>query len=58
MFELGAVTGETMADDGSWELDISLEEREFQRFLKRTGLAETILEYASAEGPARALTQR
>lgn len=58
LFDLGAVTGETMADDGSWELDISLEEREFQRFLKRSGLAETILEYGSVEGPARALTQR
>jgi GTP-binding protein HflX len=58
LFDLGAVTGETLADDGSWELDISLEEREFRRFLKRNNLEHTVFELVPAEGPVRAATQR
>ena len=58
LFDLGAVTSETMADDGSWQLDISLEEREFQRFLKRNKLEDTVLELTPSEGPAHAATQR
>ena len=58
LFELGAVTRESSADGGGWELDINVDEREFRRFLKRADLDDSILEEPPADWPARAVTQR
>ena len=58
LFELGAVTRETSPEGGGWELEISVDEREFRRFLKRSGLDDSILEESSVEWPAPVVTQR
>lgn len=58
LFDLGAVTQERLAEDGTVELDISVDEREFRRFLKRADLGDDILIEPSAVSPAHAATQR
>ena len=58
LFELGAVTRETSPEGGGWELEISVDERELRRFLKRSGLDDSILEESSVEWPAQVVTQR
>jgi len=50
LFDLGAVNQEHASDDGGWELEINLDERDFQRFLKRGNLDRNILE--TAQQPA------
>ena len=57
LFEMGAVTRESMTNDGGWELDVVLEVREFERFLKRAGLGREIFQPATATSP-RLATQR
>ena len=44
LFDLGAVNQEHASEDGGWELEINLDERDFQRFLKRGNLDRNILE--------------
>ena len=39
LFELGAVLGETATEDGGWELELEMPERDLQRYLKRENLA-------------------
>lgn len=56
LFELGAVTREELADDGGWNLEISMNERDFQRFMKRENLQMNFLEQQSAELPVTAAT--
>ena len=43
LFELGAVLGETSTDDGGWELEVKMPERDLQRFLKREHLPVDLL---------------
>lgn len=43
LFELGAVLAERIADDGGWELEIRMAERDLKRFLKRENLAADML---------------
>ncbi|MDH4107240.1 MAG: GTPase HflX [Gammaproteobacteria bacterium] len=43
LFDLGAVSRENASDDGGWELEINLDERDFQRFLKRSNLDRNVL---------------
>ncbi len=52
LFEMGAVVREESGDDGGWMLDVELEARDFQRFIKREGLSPDILETPQAETPA------
>lgn len=58
LFELGAVTREVVDDEGGWQLDISVAETEFRRFLKHNGLDRDIFVKPPASAPARAATQR
>lgn len=58
LFDLGAVTGESVGEDGSWELELCMEEADFHRFLKQNDLDPGIFEQAPADTPARAVTQR
>ena len=58
LFEMGAVNGEVAGEDGGWEIDVTIDEREFRRFLKRANLDSDVLEQAAAELPARLVTQR
>jgi GTP-binding protein HflX len=39
LFELGAVLNEEIADDGGWELELKMAERDFRRFVKRENLS-------------------
>ncbi len=58
LFDLGAVTREVAADDGGWELEVTIDERDFKRFLKRANLRSDVLEQPQAGTPARWITQR
>ena len=58
LFEMGAVTNESAASDGGWELDVSMEAREFERFLKRADLQREVLEPATTSQSSRQATQR
>ena len=58
LFELGAVMREVADDDGGWQLDISVAETDFRRFLKQNGLDRDIFVQPPASSPARAATQR
>ena len=55
LFDLGAVTSESTDEEGVWELNICLDELEFQRFVKRTGLDDRII-VQSPTGKAEAVT--
>lgn len=57
LFDLGAVKSEVAADDGGWQLEVSIEEREFQRFLKRAELRSDILEPATEPPPGKSLEE-
>ena len=48
LFDMGAVTRETIGDDGGWTLELSMIERDFRRFLKRENLPPEILETSQA----------
>lgn len=58
LFDLGAVASEVVIEDGGWELEVSIEEREFKRFLKRANLRSDVLEQSSVPVPTRLATQR
>jgi len=44
LFDLGAVTNETLSDDGGWRIELTMVERDFLRFIKREHLSLDILE--------------
>lgn len=52
LFDMGAVTGESLDDDGGWILEISMIERDFRRFLKRENLPREILETSQTASSA------
>lgn len=56
LFDLGAVTRETMMEEGGWELELALDERDFQRFMKRESLLTHFLEQQPAAAPVTAVT--
>ena len=58
LFALGAVQHETPFDEGGWLLEVSMGERDLQRFIKRESLPADILEHESVFVPADAMTQR
>jgi GTP-binding protein HflX len=43
LFERGAVVTETSTDEGGWEMDIDMSEREFRRLLKEEPVLESCL---------------
>lgn len=47
LFELGAVSGETVLENGGWLLELNMGEREFSRLLKRENLPADVLERAA-----------
>lgn len=44
LFDLGAVTRETLSEDGGWCIELTMVERDFLRFIKRENLSPDILE--------------
>ncbi len=44
LFELGAVLNEAVAEDGGWELELKMAERDYRRFVKREKLDAELLE--------------
>ncbi|MEM8816539.1 MAG: ribosome rescue GTPase HflX [Pseudomonadota bacterium] len=54
LFELGAVVNESSTDDGGWELEVDMAERDLRRFLKRENLAPDTLEPLPARASATA----
>ncbi|MDZ7643917.1 MAG: ribosome rescue GTPase HflX [Woeseiaceae bacterium] len=58
LYELGAVVGETVLDDGGWLLELTMGERDLQRFLKRESLAASIFEPVAADPARGAALQR
>jgi len=56
LFELGAVVCEAITDDGGWEMEIKMAERDFNRFLKRENLASNLLTPLAEPGVASAAT--
>jgi len=52
LFNMGAVLHETPAEDGGWMLELEMEERDFQRFVKRENLPPEILEAPRSEETA------
>ena len=56
LFELGAVICEVITDDGGWELEFKMPERDFNRFLKRENLASNLLTPLAEPGVASAAT--
>jgi GTP-binding protein HflX len=56
LFELGAVTREMITEDGGWELEITMDELDFQRFMKREDLQTHFLEQQPATVPVTATT--
>lgn len=56
LFELGAVICEVITDDGGWELEFKMAERDFNRFLKRENLASNLLTPLAGTGVAPAAT--
>ena len=51
LFELGAVLGEVSTDDGGWDLELKMAERDLQRFLKRENLAADVLKPVTESKP-------
>ncbi|MDX1517324.1 MAG: ribosome rescue GTPase HflX [Woeseiaceae bacterium] len=57
LFELGAVLDEAAADDGGWDLELKVTERDLRRFLKRENLPPDLLKpMAAAPTPAGSLS--
>ena len=56
LFELGAVTRETIMAEGGWDLEIAMNERDFHRLMKRENLHDHFLEQQSASMPVTAAT--
>ncbi len=56
LFELGAVRGEVSSDDGGWNLELKMPERDLMRFLKRENLAKEALVPFAEPAAASAMT--
>ena len=56
LFDLGVVTREETADDGGWDIEINMSERDFRRFMKRENLQTNFLEQESVAIPVTAVT--
>ena len=56
LFELGAVVCEEITDDGGWDLELKMAERDLRRFLKRENLAADLLTPLTEADAASALT--
>jgi GTP-binding protein HflX len=56
LFELGAVICEETTDDGGWELELKMAERDLRRFLKRENLAANLLTPLAEPEAASAVT--
>jgi len=56
LFELGAVVCEEITDDGSWDLELKMAERDLRRFLKRENLAADLLTPLAESDVASAVT--
>ncbi len=56
LFELGAVIREAITDDGGWELELKMAERDLRRFLKRENLPADLLTPLGAPEAASAVT--
>jgi len=57
LFELGAVLGETVLDDGSWSLELKMTEKDLRRFLKREKLSKEQLVAAPIKQSAPAANE-
>jgi GTP-binding protein HflX len=44
LFEIGAVLNEEACEDGGWDIELKMAERDLKRFLKHENLADDILE--------------
>ena len=47
LFGMAAVVGETVADDGGWDLEIQMNAQDFERFVRRENLSPKILQPSS-----------
>ena len=56
LFDLGVVTREETTDDGGWDIEINMSERDFRRFMKRENLQTNFLEQESVAIPVTAVT--
>ena len=56
LFELGAVLCEETTDDGGWDLELKMAERDFRRFVKRENLPPDLLTPLSEPEAASAVT--
>ena len=56
LFELGAVLGEETTDDGGWDLELKMPERDLLRFIKRENLATDLLTPLTQKEAASAVT--
>jgi GTP-binding protein HflX len=56
LFDLGVVTREETADDGGWDIEINMSERDFRRFMKRENLQTNFLEQEPVSIPVTAVT--
>ncbi len=56
LFELGAVLSEVTTEDGGWDLELKMVERDLKRFLKRENLAADLLTTLAETEAASALT--
>ncbi|MEM7431362.1 MAG: ribosome rescue GTPase HflX [Pseudomonadota bacterium] len=52
LFEIGAVLNEESCEDGGWDLELKMAERDLRRFLKREKLAADLLEPLPIEAAA------
>ena len=50
------MTGEVITEDGGWELELTICERDFERFMKRENLQAHFLEQQTATVPVTAAT--
>ncbi len=56
LFELGAVLSEVTTEDGGWDLELKMVERDLNRFLKRENLAAELLTTLADPDAASAVT--
>ncbi len=56
LFELGAVLSEVTTEDGGWDLELKMVERDLKRFLKREDLAADLLTTLAEPDAASAVT--
>jgi GTP-binding protein HflX len=56
LFELGAVLSEVTTEDGGWDLELKMVERDLKRFLKRENLAADSLTTLAEPDAASAVT--